>query len=329
MPRRHPATALLALAALLGTGGPAAAEGTPRAMAVEAEPSLPARGAGSSAQVSAKPREAVPASISIDATTRPSGASDLGAPPQTWDDAGVEAWEVRIEDRLATLSEAAEAHAAQRPEHAAASTALLRRLEALAAGLHDPAAIGLGIAVRDLDTCAPVFEHGAELGLNPASNQKLLTAVAALELLGDDYRFETRVLRAGDALVLRGEGDPSLQIADLERLAAEVATAIDLGEIRRVIVDDTAFSPRRFGPGYDPDGSGPSYMAPSGALSLQWSTVEVRVRGAAAGHPLHVEVSPPCEHVQVRSTASGGRGAVAVQSAGEGEHTVITGDGSR
>jgi len=323
MPRRHPATALLALAALLGTGGPAAAEGSPRAMTVAAEPSLPERSAGPSTTTEA--RAAVLASISIDAMSAASGAGDMEA----WEAFAAAPWMVHIEDRLAALSEAASAHAAQRPEHAAASTALLRRLEALAAGLHPPtdSGVGLGIAIRDLDTGAPVFEHDAEQGLNPASNHKLLTAVAALELLGDDYRWQTRVLRAGDALVLRGEGDPSLQIADLERLAAEVAAAIDLHEIRRVIVDDTAFSPQRFGPGYDPDGTGPSYMAPSGALSLQWSTVEVRVRGAAPGHPLHVEVSPPSEHVQVRSTATGGRGALAVQSFGEGEHTVIAIDG--
>ena len=55
-----------------------------------------------------------------------------------------------------------------------------------------------------------------------ASNHKLLTATAAVTLLGEDYRFETTVLREGNALILRGGGDPSLQVEDLEALASEI-----------------------------------------------------------------------------------------------------------
>lgn len=332
MPRRHPATALLvlALATFVGTGGSAEAEATPRVTSTIAEPTL-----------EALDREPTPAgdqgqraaTASVEATLVGSAGGAFAGSGTPWatddEDTGTEPWTARIEDRLTALREAAGAHAARRPDRASASAALLERLSALAAGLHGAAdlEVGLGIAVRDLDTGAPVFEHEAERRLNPASNHKLLTAVAALELLGDDYRFETRVLRAGDALVLRGEGDPSLRTEDLERLAAEVAAAIDLGEIRRVIVDDTAFTARRFGPGYHAGGPGPSYMAPSGALSVQWNTVEVRVRGAGSGHALPVEISPASEHVEIRSTATGGRGSVRVQSWVEGDRTVITVDG--
>lgn len=348
MPRRRPVTALLALAALLGAGGPAAADATAPATGLPGASSLhelvprdaATRAGGAilpAARTPSRPAAAHDPSTALAAALPPPTLAEPEAlaPPEPFDAWSEDAtfWSARIEDRLAALTEAGRAHAARRagptPTPATntttASATLLRRLEALAAGLHDPRGegVGLGIAVLDLDTGAPVFEHEAERGLNPASNQKLLTVVAALELLGDDYRWETRVLRAGDALVLRGEGDPSLRVEDLERLAAEVATTIDLHEIRRVIVDDTAFSPRRFGPGYDPEGAGVSYMAPSGALSLQWNTVEVAVRGAATGHPLHVEVSPACEHVEVHRTAIGGRGALTVRSAAAGEHTVI------
>jgi D-alanyl-D-alanine carboxypeptidase/D-alanyl-D-alanine-endopeptidase (penicillin-binding protein 4) len=317
MSRRHPATVLLALAALLGTGGPAAAEATPRAVQTGSTPSL-RDGLGSPTDGAAAHDELETVLAAGSAPTLPSVDDEV---VEDWADAPAAAWAARIDDRLVELRAAALAHAARRPGHAVASEALLQRLGAIAAGLHDTAT--LGIAVRELDTGAPVFEWDAERSLNPASNHKLLTAVAALELLGEDYRFETRVLRAGDALVLVGEGDPTLQVADLERLAVEVAAAIDLHEIRRVIVDDTAFSPRRFGPGYDSEGPGVSYMAPSGALSLQWNTVEVQVRGAATGQPLQIRVSPPCEHVEVRSTAAGGRGSLAVSSWGQAEHTVI------
>jgi len=40
-----------------------------------------------------------------------------------------------------------------------------------------------------------------------------------------------------------------------------------------IVIDDGMFSADRVGPGYDdPEGPGYSYLAPSGALSVQWNT---------------------------------------------------------
>jgi serine-type D-Ala-D-Ala carboxypeptidase/endopeptidase (penicillin-binding protein 4) len=74
----------------------------------------------------------------------------------------------------------------------------------------------------------------AERPLCPASALKTLTAAAGLRILGPDHRFETRVEATaasatdgtlpGD-LVLVGGGDPTLSLADLDRLAETVAGA--------------------------------------------------------------------------------------------------------
>ena len=65
-----------------------------------------------------------------------------------------------------------------------------------------------------------IYSHQADLPLTPASNMKLLTAVAALQALGTDYTFDTRVAALqlpdengflnGD-LYLIGGGDPLLR----------------------------------------------------------------------------------------------------------------------
>ncbi|MEM9462908.1 MAG: D-alanyl-D-alanine carboxypeptidase/D-alanyl-D-alanine-endopeptidase [Myxococcota bacterium] len=327
MLRSHRATVLLALAALWGAETPAAAESrrlgeraaAPRGLDVAPDP-LPAP---ISAATSAG---SVPASSPTVPRTdaEPSRAETEADPDPDMDpDMEPDAWVRRIEARLLNVEQQAHELAADR----LASTpdpALVQRLETLASSL--PRSAALGIAVRDLATGAPVFEWQEHEALNPASNQKLLAAAAALELLGADYRWQTRVLRAGDALVVVGEGDPSLQVADLRALAEQIATRVDLSTIRRIIVDDTAFSARRLGPGYSAHGPGASYMAPSGALSLQWNTVEVWVRGAAPGRPVSVSVSPPCGHVTVRSSATGARGqasSVTVHTRAEAERTVV------
>ncbi len=76
-----------------------------------------------------------------------------------------------------------------------------------------------GIEFYSLDTDKPVYALHADELFTPASTTKLLTEGTALELLGPDYRFHTRVYRAGPLrpegtlegdLVLVASGDPNL-----------------------------------------------------------------------------------------------------------------------
>ena len=75
----------------------------------------------------------------------------------------------------------------------------------------------------DTLTLGGLYDRNGQLSLVPASNQKLITAAAALMLLGPDYRFTTRVLAAKtpnrngtlyENLYLVGGGDPVLYTAD-------------------------------------------------------------------------------------------------------------------
>jgi serine-type D-Ala-D-Ala carboxypeptidase/endopeptidase (penicillin-binding protein 4) len=191
-------------------------------------------------------------------------------------------WPARIDARLQGLV------AVERHPDETADRSLRARVEAALLDLDGRVAM----EIRDLDTGEVLLARDAERPLNPASNQKLITAIAAVELLGGDYRFETKVLREGDALILRGEGDPNLHVHDLYRLAARVASEVDLEGIRRVIVDDSVFDARTLGPGFRSDGPGDSYIAPSGALALDFGTVEITVSPGAYLHPAVIHVEP-------------------------------------
>lgn len=84
-----------------------------------------------------------------------------------------------------------------------------------------------GIYVYDLTAAAPLFAFGADQQMRPASCQKVVTAVAALSLLGPDYRYRTRLVADGAAAdsVLRGNlyivggFDPLFTRADADSLA--------------------------------------------------------------------------------------------------------------
>ena len=143
---------------------------------------------------------------------------------------------------------------------------------------------------------------------------------AALDLLGADFRFETRVLLHDGALHVVGEGDPTLDEPALRELAAAIAGAVDPAVLRKIVVDDLAFSPRTLAPGFSDEGVGEAYQAPSGALSLDFNTVEITAvapRGKLTPGeivPLVVTLRPQSPHVVVDDQAIVGRGAVMVRS---------------
>lgn len=75
------------------------------------------------------------------------------------------------------------------------------------------------VTARYLDTGEKIIEYNSNLSLAPASNMKLLTTSAALEILGEEHRFVTRLFYDGriDAkgilhgnIYIVGGGDPTL-----------------------------------------------------------------------------------------------------------------------
>ena len=188
---------------------------------------------------------------------------------------------------------------------ASGDSALSATLQKLA-GEAWKADIDVGLMVVDLDTGEQLFEHNADKSYNPASVTKVLTTAAALDALGPGYKFKTRVARAGKLeggvikgdLVLRGDGDPSLTLERLWRLASLVKVA-GVSEITGdLVIDDSYFDREREGSGYDDFDDNRAYTAPVGAISATWNTVAVAVRpGAKAGAPLDVALDPPTAYV--------------------------------
>ncbi len=152
------------------------------------------------------------------------------------------------------------------------------------------------IEVRGRRSVAASGEH---LALNPASNAKIATAVAALELLGAEHRFVTGLygeLKGSkvDRLVLRGQGDPTLTTADLGDLARELRAA-GVDEIGSLSVDQSYFDERYVPPAFDqqPD-EWAAFRAPVAAVSLERNTVTFWVQpGENDGDPAIVASSPP------------------------------------
>jgi D-alanyl-D-alanine carboxypeptidase/D-alanyl-D-alanine-endopeptidase (penicillin-binding protein 4) len=183
----------------------------------------------------------------------------------------------------------------------------------------------LGVAVVDIHAERPVFQYRAERPRNPASNQKLLTAAAALGVLGPDFTMATAVYGAVDEegavprLVIRGGGDPTLEIGDFYDLARRVADQ-GVTRVERVVVDASYFDDRLLPPAFEQQPREvAAFRAAIGALSVARNAYTLRILpGAAEGDPARVRL-PGRGYFDLSSTmtttASGAPRVVADQRA--------------
>ncbi len=78
--------------------------------------------------------------------------------------------------------------------------------------------------VKEVKTGAVLYEYESKRQLTPASVMKTVTTASALEMLGEDFRFETSVLYDGEIhngvlngnLYIYGSGDPTLNSSKLK-----------------------------------------------------------------------------------------------------------------
>lgn len=175
----------------------------------------------------------------------------------------------------------------------------------------------LGLYVRSVSTAQTLFSHHAAVGRIPASNVKLLTAAAALARLGPDYRFATDFYADAEArggvvhgdLYLKGYGDPLF----VQEKMRDLVRRLKLRGVRRVkgdlAADDSFFDAERYGRGWRVGRSIRPYLAPHGALSLNFSLVSVLVApGEEPGGPARAALEPPSRALRLESRVKTARG---------------------
>ncbi len=168
-----------------------------------------------------------------------------------------------------------------------------------------------------MDTGKILFAENPKKRLIPASNLKLLTAVAAVEELGPEFRFTTRIWTDGRIedgtlegnLIIQGGGDPTLgarfNSPDLEKMEKGDPLAVfrqwqanlrDLGIHRirgRLLADDSLLEMEGPGRGWSWDDLVYGYGAVPSGLQFNEGVALVRVSPTDTGSPAHLLWRPP------------------------------------
>ncbi len=142
----------------------------------------------------------------------------------------------------------------------------------------DPGLTGAAIGFCVLDPAGEVlYERQGDIAHIPASSLKTLTTATALEVLGPEFRFETRLgvsaaeengISKGD-LILLGGGDPMLSIDDFQSWIEGLVEAGLASVPGRVIGDGRLFPGSTFADFWNWGDIGNGYGSPVSGLNLE------------------------------------------------------------
>jgi serine-type D-Ala-D-Ala carboxypeptidase/endopeptidase (penicillin-binding protein 4) len=180
--------------------------------------------------------------------------------------------------------------------------------------------------VIDAKTGNVVFDKNSQVGLAPASTQKIITSATAFELLGKDYRYKTELgydgkiqneVLNGNVYVI-GSGDPTLGSWRWKQTNDSLTLAKWLGEIRKkkinnirgvVTTNQSKYSHQAIPGGWIWDDIGNYYGA--GAYQLNWKENQYKLKlksGDRIGDSVYVINDSINDYVNELKTAAKGTG---------------------
>ena len=158
-----------------------------------------------------------------------------------------------------------------------------------------------------------IYSLEAETPLIPASNLKLTTTSAALDVLGPDFKFRTTLVRVGEDLVVIGDGDPTFGDAEfLKRAGWNVTTVfqswaaqlqkLKINTVRDVIVDDSVFEAPSVHLHWPADQLDQRYVAEVAGLNLNANCVDFTITPGAVGQLAAFVINPPTNYLNITNT---------------------------
>ncbi len=167
-----------------------------------------------------------------------------------------------------------------------------------------------------------LFEFSSDASLCPASNAKLWTTLASMELLGLDFRWRTNFYTRGTLrdgvlsgpLVIKGSGDPTIVNEVLERMAEEIASNLRANGISSIphglTLDLSVFDNIAEAKGWELENQKDrAYAAGVSALSLNYNAIGVHIQPDRDAKVSRTTLVPSVGYGIVDGEAASGRRA--------------------
>ena len=193
----------------------------------------------------------------------------------------------------------------------------------------------VSIQVVNLITGKTLYSHNPQNLVIPASTNKVVSGAAAIDILGPDYRFKTKVYYDGSLspdgtltgnLYIKGGGDPSMNLEQAWLLAHRIRSHGVLKVTGKLIGDESFLDSVRHYAEWGKVGTR-AYHAPLGALSVNYNTIGVYVApGAVKGATANAILDPETSLYTLENhltTSAGGRERIAMSL--RDKHAVVSG----
>ena len=131
----------------------------------------------------------------------------------------------------------------------------------------------IAISIKDLGSGKPVYQLNEKILMHPASVQKALTLIPAVEVLGEDYEFTTEIYQRGDDnYIIKLGADPYLTTSDLKKLVSDVNI-----EAKKVLIDDSILEKKSWGEGWQWDDDMNVLMPKFNSYNLDRNLIKITV----------------------------------------------------
>lgn len=168
--------------------------------------------------------------------------------------------------------------------------------------------VRFAVKVLNAKTGKTLYARNANKPMVPASNMKVVTSAAALEYLGSDYEFTTKVGLLDKTLVVIGGGDPLLgdEATDKKHGRAPdwifTDTIAPLKEkgvtaINDIVIDSTFFDDNRVHPNWPRAQLNRPYACEVSGLNYNRNCVQITTKNAAG--KVAITINPQTDYVQL------------------------------
>lgn len=168
--------------------------------------------------------------------------------------------------------------------------------------------VQFSIHIIKADNGEIIYSHNAEKPLIPASNMKIITTAAALEYLGPDFKYQTKVGLSGDTLVIIASGDPLLgdKVTDAKygrengwifNSLAAVLKQNGIKTIKDIIVDTSIFDDQRVHPNWPVKDLNRWYACEVSGLNYNDNCIDVTVKNNDG--KVFISIEPETDFVKI------------------------------
>jgi D-alanyl-D-alanine carboxypeptidase/D-alanyl-D-alanine-endopeptidase (penicillin-binding protein 4) len=168
--------------------------------------------------------------------------------------------------------------------------------------------VEFSIHVIKAQTGQTLYSHRADQAVIPASNMKIITTAAALQTLGPEFAYVTKVGLAGRTLVIIGCGDPLLGDRQTEAgrsrppewIPQDIAACLrqaGISSIGDIVVDTSIFDDQRVHPSWPTDELNRWYACEVCGLNYNNNCIGMKVQNSRGR--IAVELDPETRYVKI------------------------------